>query len=908
MNWLNQLFTRPQRYDGLAASIEEHLAEKIDELMDGGMSREEARYAACRAFGNATRIEERSREVWQWPRIESLWADMKFALRRLARSPGFTATAVLTLALGIGVNLGVFRVLYSVLLAPLPVSRPGELVSLHAVKSPFDGQWFVSYPAYERLRRATGTSAPVIARTGFGLGLLELQNQPPAETRFQLVSDNFFSVLGVEPAAGRLFTESEARPGQSEWPVVVRYGFALRHFGAVQVAGRHAVFNGMPVVIVGVTDERFLGTVTGYAPDLWLPLEAQSSGKAGAWFDSLGPGHAIRLSGSWLDQAGIFWLWVSARVPPGNRSATAARWTAALQPDLHLMADAAGDAHTRSATLHATVQLLSAVHGEGSLASDHSLPLIVLLALAASVFLAGCLNLANLQGARLSASQKDFSLRAALGASRWRLLRQVWVEGALLTATGGGLAIVMGRASSVLLVRWASTRDWPLDLNLQAGRSVLLLVGAALMLAALCVFSVVPAWRGIHAKLAPAGGSKWIHAAAPQSRAARRWSGAMLSAQVGLSVLLVAMAACFAKSLVDLTHLDTGMDREHVLSVQLDMVHGYASQHPNMPMLYRTMVERLEALPQVRSAAVEMCRIPSCGWNTAVDAFGNHSATELHGEEDHVGPGYFQAVGIPLLRGRDFSETDRPDTPKVAILNQAYARELFGGENPVGRWIGYEKAPHDHEFLVVGEAGDARVDGPEWPAPPVLYLSIDQNPAPIHSLQVRTRGLATSAAVQIRQTLHDFDSQLPVTKIAPLGEELDDGLTRQKLLARLTGAMAGLTLALAALGFYGVMSYRVARRRAEIGIRMAMGATRWQVQKLILQQTLVLLLAGVAPGLALTGAATRIARSFLVGTAGANWEVIGIAVVTLAAVGLAAVLIPARRAASIDPTEALRAE
>ena len=896
---------RRDRVDAeIADEFAAHIELAVEEAVRNGASEAEARRAARLRFGNPVSLQERTAGADAALGLEGIGRDLKYALRRMRRSPGFAAVVIVTLGLGIGANLGVFRVLYSVLLAPLPVAHPEQLDALHAVQSPFDHQWFFSYPAYRRLQAATGASAPVIARTSVGMGLLQLPSEAAQDVRYELVSDNFFSVLGVAPEVGRLLTESDGQL-RSEWPVVVRYGFALRQFGTTRVVGRHAIFNGVPVVIIGVTERRFLGVVTGYAPDIWLPLEAHAAGRG--WFDSLGPGHGIRLSDSWLEQPGIFWLWVTARVPQSGRSAAAARWTAALQPDLQLMADAEQSPHARSEILHAQVQLLSVARGEGTLGEDSSPTLLVLMALTGSVFLVGCLNLANLQAARLSAWQQDLSVRISLGASRWRLLRQAFTEGVLLTAAGGALAIVTGRAASVMLVHWRSSRDWPLNLNLQAGTGAVLL-GAGLMLAALACFSLLPAWSAIRTNFSGARGSKRIHAASPQSAAARRWSGALLAAQVSLSVVLVAMSACFGRTLTDLSRVDTGMDREHVLSVYVDMVHGYASQHPNLPVLYRTLVEHLEAVPQVRSAAVEMCRIPWCGWNTALHVFGKAEAADLHGEEDHVGPGYFGTMGIPLLRGRDFSDADRTDTPRVAIVNEAYAGKLFGTENPVGRWIGYEPAPHDHEFLVVGEAADARVDGPQYAAPPVVYFSVDQNPAPVRSIEVRTAGSAGAMAAQLRAALHAIDPELPVTGVVPLSTELSNGLTLQKLAARLTGALAGLTLALAALGFYGVMSYRMAQRRNEIGIRLALGATRWQVQSMVLRQTALVLFAGIVPGLALTLVAVHGARTLLTGAAGSNWPLIAVSILVLAGVGLVATAAPARRAARVSPVESLRAE
>lgn len=895
----------------LSEELESHLQMAVEDRIAEGESPADARKAAMREFGNLPLIEDVTRKRWGWAWLENALQDARYALRQLRRSPGFTATVLLTLALGIGANLAVFQLLYSAILARLPVANPEELVTVQAAKTPFDQAWQVSYAAYHRLRASTGGEAPLLARTAFGEAVLQLPGEGSSRANYELVSDNFFSVLAVRPAAGRLFVQDDARIGQSEWPAVVRYGFAVDHFASAQQAlGKHVVLNGVHAVIVGVADSRFLGVVTGYAPDFWLPLEAQSTGHLWVAFDSLGPGHSIELEKPWHNQPGIFWLSLMARVPNDRRNQAVAQWASVFRPDRELMASATVDPAAKSALLRSGVQLVSAGRGQGGIRRESSRPLTLLMVLSMLVFLVGCLNLANLQVARLSARERELSVRVALGASRWRLLRQVIMEDALLVLLGGAFAFFVGRAASVALVRWASGRDWLLNLDLHLNLPIAAL-GVGLMLVALAAFSILPALHFIRSSLTSVAGSRSKVSGLSQTRLQRWRSNTMLATQVSLSLLLATMAGCFAATLAHWESIDVGMDREHVLSVYLDMGRtGYASHQTDLPALYRRIKERLESEPGVRTAAVEMCPLLGCGWNTALYVFGRSglSNAQLHGQEDHVGPGFFTAMGIPLLRGRDFSQSDGDATQQVAILSHSYARQLFGDETPIGHWVGYEPAPNDHKFLVVGEVADARIDGARSEPPPVAYMSINQKPYPAHTIQVRAVGNPNHLSGRIREVLRQIDSELPVTEIISLNDGLNDGLGTEKLLTRLAAIYAGLTLLLVAIGFYGVLSFRTARRRSEFGIRLALGATRGHIQTLVVGQTVRILAAGIGPGLLLSVLTIRLARHVLYGSILANSFAALTATIVLVIAGSGAAFIPARRAALADPLETLRQE
>jgi predicted permease len=505
----------------------------------------------------------------------------------------------------------------------------------------------------------------------------------------------------------------------------------------------------------------------------------------------------------------------------------------------------------------------------------------------------------------------ELGVRMALGASVGRLIRQIVLEDALLVLAGCISAFAVGRLASEILVHWASSHNSLLKIDLHPSLAIAAL-GIALMLLALLSFSILPAVIFMRTGVTHTAGSRAKVSGVSQTAHQRLRSNALLATQVSLSLLLSTMAGCFAATLVHWETVDVGMDREHVLSVHVDMhQHRYLGDHRgSLPALFRRMQERLQALSGVRSAAVEMCGSIRCGWNTALYVHGRSDLTngQVHGQEDHVGPNFFSTIGIPILRGRDFSPADTDKTQHVAIISRSYARQLFGDADPIGQWVGYQPAPNDHSFLIVGEVADARVNGPELEAPPIVYISIDQDPDPVSNIRVRAVGDPRQLSDSVRQALHEVDPTLPIDEIVPFSTELDGDLGTEKLLARLAGVYASLTLLLVAIGFYGVMSSRTARRKSEFGIRLALGATRRHIQMLIVGQTARVLLAGILPGATLSVLAVRTASHFLYGSVGANSLAIIAASLVLAFAGCVAAFIPARRAALADPLETLRSE
>ena len=481
--------------ESLSEELEAHLQMAIAERVADGEDPAQARAAALRELGNLPLIEDVTREHWGWMWLENLLHDTRYALRQLRRAPAFTATALLTLAFGIGANLGVFQLLYAVILAELPVPHPEEVVRIHAARSPFDQSWTISYPAYQRLRAAT-PDVPLMATAYAWAATLEIPNRASMMASCTPVSDNYFSGLGVAPAAGRLFVQADERLGQDEWPVVLRFDFARSTFGSAQLAvGQHILLNDRAFVVIGVANRRFLGDVTGFAPDIWMPLALQSTGAFAFSWDSLGPGHDVSLDKPWYNQPTIFWLVLMARIPPERRAAVLAHWDQVFRNDREVMTEATADPVVKAALLH--VKTGVAPLSENGMRKKFTTPLTLLMALSASIFLVGCLNLANLQLARLNARAHELSVRMALGASSGRLIRQIVLEDALLAAGGSVGAFALGRAASGILIRWASNRNslFAFDLHLNLPLAAL---GAGLMMLSLLCFSILPAVKLLH--------------------------------------------------------------------------------------------------------------------------------------------------------------------------------------------------------------------------------------------------------------------------------------------------------------------------------------------------------------------------------------------------------------------------
>jgi predicted permease len=526
----------------------------------------------------------------------------------------------------------------------------------------------------------------------------------------------------------------------------------------------------------------------------------------------------------------------------------------------------------------------------------------------ALVLLIACANLANLLLARAAAREREIAVRLSLGATRARLARQLLTECVLLSGFSAVLGIAVAFWCSAILPKWASSGDTPIPLNLAPDARVLLFSTAMAFLTGI-LFGLAPAVQGtrvepVHALKASARGF------AGSGGAGSGWSlkQTLVASQVALSLVLLVGAGLFLRTLRNFSALDPGFDRSHILTVWLDTHMGGYKQE-QLSSLYGRLIEQVEAIPGVRSASLASCGLAiGCGDSSDIYLPGiPHANGETDAQERRVSDHFFDTVGIPFVEGRNFATADNVKSPAVAIVNQTFVHEFLKDKNPIGQYFGYD-AVNDHRFQIIGVVKDARVNDIRESAPPMILHSIAQDVIDVESLDVRTVADPSQLISQVRQAVRSIDPNLPFGSITTLAEQVSNNLAQQRLIARLTTIFGGLALGLACLGLYGVMSYTVARRTSELGIRLALGSTRWNVLWVVLRESLIVIGAGVFVGACLSLAGTRLVSSMLFGLSPHDPVTVAGAAILLLSVSVASGLLPAWRAANIDPTEALRTE
>ncbi|HEV3058412.1 MAG TPA: ABC transporter permease [Vicinamibacterales bacterium] len=895
---LGRFFRRARWDDERALELESYLAIETDENIARGMTPADARAAARRKLGNRTLVREEIYRLNTIGWIDSTWRDVKFGARLLGLQRGFAVVAVLSLALGIGANTAIFQLLDAVRLRTLPVRDPQELVDIKIVKAR-DGQTGDFSSRYSNLTNALWEGVrdrQQAFSTVFAWGTAEFELASGGESQPAAglwVSGNFFTGLGVAPLIGRVLTASDDRTGCAAPAVVLSYAFWQRHYGGdPTVVGRAIALNRRTMEIAGVTPASFYGVEVGRVFDVAVPLCADPL---------LEPErNAITTPSRW-------WLAAMGRLKPGWTQARASVQLAALAPGL--FADTVPPNYTAGDAKDYREFVLGAVPagtGVSRLRQDYETPLWLLLAIAGLVLLIACGNLANLMLARASAREREIAVRLAIGASRARLVRQLLAESALVAALGAaGGVVVAAQLERVLL----SLFDNTLFLDLRPDWRVLAFTAGIAAVTCL-VFGVMPALRAT--SVDPGAAMKPGSRGSSDSRERLALRRGLVVAQVALSLVLVVGALLFVRTLRNLATVDAGFQRTGILVASVD-ARALRLPPDQRWQLERTLLQRVRAIAGVDAAAANyIVPVGGSGWNDriVVDGVAQPGASNFN----EVSERYVQTMGIQLLAGRDFDERDSTGSEAVAIVSQAFVQKYLGGRDPIGRTFTVETGPGGRAPLyhVIGMSRDVKYrDLREQYTPLVLIPTTQSTRQAVivdgTSLMIRSRVPLTSLVPEVKRAIGAVNASLLV-QFESLAADLDRGMVRERLMAVLSGFFGALAALLAMIGLYGVMSYAVARRRNEIGIRMALGAERADIVRLVLGEATWLIASGVTIGGALAVAAARTARTLLFGLQPDDPQTVAAGIAALVFIGLAAGGVPAWRASHLEPTEALREE
>ncbi|HTB14422.1 MAG TPA: ABC transporter permease [Bryobacteraceae bacterium] len=822
--------------------------------------------------------------------LDAFLQDLRYAVRALRTTPGFAAVAILSLALGIGANTAIFSLIDSVVLKFLPVNHPEELVQI--TMGPGDTNF--TNPIWEQVRDRQDVFSGAFAYSAARFNL-----SPGGEARYargNWVSGQFFETLGVRAMLGRSFTAADDKRGCAA-TAVLGYDFWQKEYdGSSEALGRAISLDGHPFQIIGVVQPGFTGVEVGRGVDVYIPICSEPILHAG---------------GSSLDQRSNWWLSLIARPKPGlDRKQVDARLKiiapqvyAATVPPLF-------EARDQAEYLKNVLETEPASNGLSNIRAQYRQALWTLMVVAGTVLLIACANVANLLLARAAMRQKEIAIRMAIGAGRTRLIRQLLTESLLLSFAGAGLGILFAQWGARLLVRLLSTTNNAVLLDLTIDARVLGFTIAVAVLTGV-LFGMAPAWKGT--RVDPQAAMKANARGVVDSQTRLGLGKTLVAAQVALSMVLVTGAGLMLNTFSKLASLDAGFERDHVLLVNVDL------RNANYPKERRVagfeeMLDHLRAVPGVRSAAAStIVPVSGQGWNTlvVVDGFVAKSRRDAISWMNRVSPRYFETMGTPIVAGRDFNNHDVLGAPMVAVVNEATAQKFLGGAavavgktfrrpQPGGAITAYE---------VIGVVKDSKYRSLREQNEPIIYVAQVQDDAPglTKSFELRVEGPAASVISGVKDALAQVNKDI-MLDFRSLAAQLDESLNRERLLATLSGFFGGLALLLATIGLYGVMSYNVARRRGEIGIRMALGAEQSRVLNMVLREVAILIGVGVVVGLGAAMATTRFVATFLYGIKPNDPWTLAIAAGVLAAVGVAAGFLPARRASRLDPMAALREE
>jgi len=887
MGWYRRFVNvlRPNRVSAdIQRELEFHLTERADELMAAGMSEADALREARRLFGNPGVQQERTRDADLLTWLESIVADARYALRALRASPGFALVAILSLGLGIGANTAIFTLLNAVVLRTLPVERPEELLQVT-----LGGDQFVpelTNPIWEQVRDRQDVFSGVFAFGGAAYNLTSGGEIRLAQG--SVVSGEFFSTLGVRAAAGRLFTKADDVPGCPA-TAVLGYGFWQSEFGgSPAVIGKTISLDRTPHVIIGVADPSFPGVRVGESSQVYTPLCRQ-------------PDLANRSS---------WYLNIIGRPKPGITLHRASERIAALAPVVFGSTvpedwGPSEKAQYRQNTLGVT----SAATGLSDVRREYRTALTVLMIAVGVVLLIACANVANLLLARAAVRAREVAIRMAIGGARRRIVRQLLTESLLLAGVGALVGMAIARLGTTLLIGLLASSADPVFLDLGVDGRILSFT-TVVAAATGVLFGLAPAWRGT--RVGPQTALKANGRGIVEGHSRFTLGKGLVIAQIALSLVLVIGAGLLLGSFRNLATLDPGFRREGVLVVGVDLQNaGYPA--PRRGAVHDDLLRRFRVLPGVRAAgASEITPMSGLAWNGHVNVEG-HVAKSLDETQvyfNRVSDGFFGAMGTSLVAGRDFDERDESTTRPVAIINETVANRFFPGTSPLGKY--YRQAMHDSlaaPIEIVGVVKDAKYRELREAPIPTIYLAMSQNAVspPFRQYELRTDGPVSSLVPAVKRTVAEVSGSIAI-RLTPLSRLLDASLSRDRLMATLSGFFGAVALVLAVVGLYGTLSYNVARRRNEIGIRIALGAARGRVVQLVLADVAEMVIVGLVIGAAVAVASTRLVRSLLYGLSASDPATIVVSVALLSVVAVAAGALPAWRAARVDPIAALREE